>query len=119
MAKRILWVSRHRPLEAQLAELRRLFGGDTEVTIDPQPFDDAADIARRARGYDEVVVVAPLSVIARLVEMGVRPLWAEMAQLADRPASVDPTRHVCTAGRWYEFRRFRRILRVLVEYEEL
>lgn len=112
----VLWVSRHTPLRSQVTELRRLFGPDTTVEQDNRPFDSAEEIARRYRegGYDDLVVVAPLSVLDHLCRMGLRPLWAEMVEEGD-PAKVE----VRARGAGYRFDRFRRVKRVTVEYEEL
>jgi len=115
--KRIIWISRHEPLPAQLRELERIFGAGVKVDQDPRPFSSAEDIASRARGYDEVLVVAPLSVIARLIELGIKPLWAEMERI-DAPTG-DPDAEVEASGRWYRFRRFRRITRITIEYEDM
>lgn len=67
----------------QMGALRRMFGGDVEVSQDPRPFDSAETIVRRFRqgGYDDVIVVAPLSVLARMVDLGLRPLWSEAERL--------------------------------------
>lgn len=117
MTMRILWLSRHSPLPAQLAELRRLWPGCT-VDQDVQPFGDAAEIVRRVRagGYDEVVVVAPLSVIDQLCQRGLRPLRAEMDQV-DR--LTDTSREVAAGGRIYRFREFRRVVRLELVTEPL
>ena len=114
MSKRILWVSKHAPLPSQLRELRRLFG-DVEVVMDPNPFDGAEDIVRRFRSgrFDEMVVVAPLSVIAKLCELGIKPLWAQMEVVGPEEAEVE------VRGRYYRFERFRRIKGVKIEFEEL
>jgi len=61
-----------------------------------------------------MVAVAPLSVIARLCELGLRPLWAEMEQVWSRQES-----DVSAKGRFYRFVRFRRIMAVKLEFEEL
>lgn len=113
--KRILWLSQHTPLAPQLTELKRLFG-EIEVLRDVNPFFSAEEILRRFKesGYDEIVVVAPLSVIARLCELGLRPLWAEMEQVWKRQAA-----DVSAKGRHYRFVRFRRIKAVRLEFEEL
>lgn len=111
---RIFWVSRHKPLSSQVEWLRERFG-EVEIYQDPEPFDSAEDIyARfRRRRYDEMVVVAPLSVIAKLTELGVRPLWAQMEL-------VDPSEaEVVASGRGYRFREFRRIAGITVDYEEV
>ncbi len=102
---KILWMSRHKPLVSQLTELRRLFGEDVVVKQDEQSFDAAEDIVRQynANGYDEVVVVAPLSVLASLVRLGLHPLVAEM-----RRGDVSKGEE---KGR-YEFIEFRRIERL-------
>jgi hypothetical protein len=115
--KKILWLSRHKPLPAQIAELERIFGHVT-VTMDPKPFSSAEEIMARfrAEGYDEMVVVAPLSVIVRLTEMGIRPLWAEMKQIPS--PSPDLSREVEVNGRWYRFERFRRIEKVQIIFSE-
>ena len=115
MTKKILWLSRHSILPSQVRELRRLFGDDAIIFQDPRPFDDARDIVKRFRegGYDEIVVVAPLSVIQRLTELGIRPLWAEM-KVCD-PEEAETT----VSGRPYKFVKFKRIKAVKVEFEEL
>ena len=113
---RILWMSRHNPLPSQIAELKRLFGEETEVVKDPQPFSSAEDIAERfrTRRYDDIVVVAPLSVLSRLCELGIRPLWAEMEVVKD-PVKAE----VSAGGRLYRFVRFRRVLGIKIEYGEV
>ncbi|OHA09205.1 MAG: hypothetical protein A3B37_01555 [Candidatus Sungbacteria bacterium RIFCSPLOWO2_01_FULL_59_16] len=113
--KRILWLSQHRPLSRQIAELRWIFG-EVEVLQDVNPFSSAEDIVQRVRdgGYDETVVVAPLSVIAKLCELGLRPLWAEMEQVVRRGEA-----DVAARGRFYRFVKFRRIKAVRLEFEEL
>jgi len=112
--KRIHWVSRHKPLESQLRELRRLFG-EVDVIYDPRTFASAEEIKERfekARA-DEMVVVAPLSVIQRLTELGIKPLWAEMKLVSPEEAEIE------VAGRHYKFERFRRIKGVKLEFEEI
>lgn len=115
MKKRILWLSRHEPIEPQPAELRRLFG-KVEIVHDPRSFASAEEIVRRFKdgGYDEIVVVAPLSVITKLCELGVKPLWSQMDQVGtDDPADL------VYRGRRYRFNRFRRIKAVKLEFEEV
>jgi len=110
--KKILWLSRHKPLKSQIAELQRIFG-EVEVKQDIKPFDSAEEIVKRFAkgGYDEMVVVAPLSVIARLTELGIKPLYAQMQQVPAEEAEVEVT------GRYYKFVGFKRIKAVKVEYE--
>ena len=60
------------------------------------------------------MVVAPLSVIARLCELGLKPLWAEMKQVRSWEEA-----DLLYRGRFYRFVRFRRIKAVKLEFEEL
>lgn len=113
--KKVIWFSRHDPLPSQVKELRRLFGQDVEIIQDPKPFSSAEDIVARFRaaGGDEMVVVAPLSVLGRLVDLGIKPLWAEMEQVPSEQSEV------VAAGRSYRFVRFRRVKRLVLEFEEV
>lgn len=113
--KKVIWFSRHPVLPTQVAELKRLFGDDVQIVTDPRPFDSAEDIVRRFRaaGGDEMVVVAPLSVLGRLCDLGIKPLWAEMEQVPPEQAEVT------AAGRHYRFVRFRRVKRLVLEFEEV
>lgn len=113
---KIYWLSRHQPLQSQINELRRIYGDDVEIIPDPNPFEGADEIIRRFResGADEILVVAPLSVIAQLVQRGIKPLWAEMEVVND-PAEAETE----ASGRYYRFKRFRRIVRVVMEFEDL
>ena len=114
--KRVLWMSRHRPGASQLAALRDMFGHDVVVEQEARPFDDAREIVRRYRsgGYDDLVVVAPLSVIAVLCAEGMKPLWSESAEEND-PTKID---FRGARGQGFHFLRFRRIIRVALEFED-
>ncbi len=100
MAKRILWLSQHRLLEVQEAALRERFGKDVVIETDSRPFDDAADIVQRFREgkYDEIVVVAPISVLQKLLELGVQPFRSIMKDK--------------------KFQRFRRMTEISIKYED-
>ena len=102
-------------MQSQVNELKRLFGDDVIIEQDPNPFSSADDIVQRFKtsGADELVVVAPLSVIAELVKRGIKPLWAEMKQVDVNEAETE------AAGRYYKFVRFRRIVGVEIKFEEL
>lgn len=112
---KILWLSRHEPLSVQADWLKRYFGS-VEVSRDVNPFTSAEEIQKRyvEGGYDDLVVVAPLSVIARLTELGIKPLWAEMRQVQSRSEADLEYR-----GRFYRFETFRRIKAVKMEFEDL
>jgi hypothetical protein len=112
--KKILWISRHKPLPSQILELAKIFG-EVKIIQDSQPFSGADEIVKRFKDgkFDEMVVVAPLSVIAKLTEKGIKPLWAEMRQVPEKEAEV------IVSGRGYRFVKFRRIKTVKIEFEEI
>jgi len=132
--RKIAWVSRHAPLPAQLAEIARLFPGAVLVDAGAH-FRNTEELVARldAVGADAAVVVLPLSMIARAVEL--RPdilwIWSEMSPVhGDCPgpdscplfnpetdawlpgARGEPGRHV-------RFMGFRRIAEVRVVLEPL
>lgn len=115
MPQKIVWFSRHPALPRQIDELKRLFGEDAEVVADPAPFSTADDIIRRfkAAGGDEIVVVAPLSVLDALCKRGIKPLWADMEVVPRGQAEV------FAQGRGYRFVRFRRVKRLALEFEDV
>lgn len=112
---RVLWLSRHDPLPRQLEALRRLYGNDVEVVQDVSPFRGADDIVERIQrgGYDDVLVVAPLSVIHQLTQRGIYPLWAEMERVDD-PRQAE----VVEGERMYRFVALRRIRELRLVFEE-
>lgn len=104
--KKIVWMSRHSPTPSQLTELERLFPGYT-LHIDPNPFSSAADIVARfkaAKG-DEMLVVAPWTVIRELIKLGIRPIYAEMKAMPLDDPSVE-VRLGTKRKRGYKFVRF-------------
>jgi hypothetical protein len=114
----ILWISRHEPLPTQRDELARLFGPH-ELQTDVNSFREASDIARTIRetGAHEVVCVAPLSVLQKLLEFGIRPLTARMERCQPEHAEVVmPGRR---GLRYLKFRGFRRLTSIEMAYEEI
>lgn len=111
---RVIWFSRHNPLEKQKEELKRIFG-EVEILIDTQPFSNADNIVDRffAAKADEMVVVAPLSVIDQLCQRGIQPLFAEMEVVQNDEYDV------VAAGRKYKFLKFTRIKEINITKEEL
>ena len=116
MGKKILWMSRHEPHRRQIETLRNTYGGDTIVEQESRPFDDARQIAKRFRegNYDDMVIVAPLSVIQVLCNEGIRMLWSEAVEEND-PSKIE---FRGARGQGFRFVRFRRIKRVALELED-
>ncbi|MBO0887473.1 hypothetical protein J2P12_00070 [Candidatus Bathyarchaeota archaeon] len=101
--KKIIWVSRHAPLKSQISELERLFPKHTLV-IEKRPFSSAEQIVKRFREAegDEMVVVAPWSVMRQIIKLGIRPIYAEM-----KPTTSADAESVIVSGRkkrrYYKF----------------
>jgi hypothetical protein len=93
-----------------------MFGGDTIVEQESRPFDDARQIAKRYREgrYDDMVIVAPLSVIQVLCNEGIRMLWSEAVEEND----LSKIEFRGARGQGFRFVQFRRIKRVLLEFED-
>jgi hypothetical protein len=101
-------MSRHAPLASQLKELERLFPGFSLV-VDKKPFSSALEIVRRFRDIqgDEMVTVAPWSVIRELIRLGIRPIYAEMVQVHDlKDAETTIVTGKSKKKRYYKFLRF-------------
>lgn len=111
--RKILWVSRHDPTKSQLEKLADMYGDISITKMDG--FKSAEEICRRYYGenFTDIVVVAPLSVIQKLTEYGIRPLWAEMEVTTKDKAETSAN------GRFYRFRRFRRIKEIKIVYEDV
>lgn len=116
MRKRILWVSKHPPLYKQVEELKRIYG-DVEIVQYAGFVKDARhvlDLKEKCKA-DEVVTVLPLSMIMRIIDLGIKPLWAEMEQINGEDYDFeDPG-----SGRRYRFKRFVRIVRFEMVKEEV
>lgn len=126
----VLWVSRHRPLEAQVRSLRERLGGDVEIVHLPHaPSADYVLEKAREIGAEYIVPVLPLSFIAHLAERGREEgfsiLFARMEQIAAtrNPAEArrlveeDPSRRTAVSYpdgtiRVFEFKRFERVRKV-------
>lgn len=114
--KKILWMSRHQEHASQIAALRQMYGDDVQIDHETRPFDDARQIVRRYRqgGYDDMVIVAPLSVIAVICQEGIRPLWSEAVE----ENNTSRIEFRGARGQGYRFVRFRRIVRLALEFED-
>ena len=132
---KVLWVSRHPPIPAQIRELDRVFNGTTIYQLTGRiPNAEYIDEVAKTLNIKYIVAVLPLSMIARLTEIAekrwYRVLWAEMEEIKqiDREPvpgkDYDPDREVWIRG--YEgtfkimrFKKFHRIKRIVMEMEEV
>jgi hypothetical protein len=97
-------MSRHAPLASQKIALEKLFPGH-QLIIEKRPFSSAEQIVNRFRAVagDEMVVVAPWSVVRQLIRLGIKPIYAEM-----KPTSAADGEAVTVPGkskrkRYYKF----------------
>lgn len=109
-------MSRHEPHTKQVEALRVMFGQDVLIEQESRPFDDARQIGNRYRRgrYDDMVIVAPLSVIAVLCGERINPLWSESVE-EDDPSKID---YRGARNQGFRFVRFRRIIRVALEFAD-
>lgn len=79
---KIVWVSRHPPIPRQLLELDRLWPLH-DLSFDPRTWDGAREIVERfdRAGADEMVLVAPWTVMRAIVNCGIHPIYAKMRQV--------------------------------------
>lgn len=80
--KKVGWFSRNTPLPAQLRELEQKLGKCIVLEY-KQMFGSARDVITLAKSWkvEHAVIVAPLSMIAKIVEAkdsGITWLWAQM-----------------------------------------
>jgi hypothetical protein len=106
MSRKIVWISRHVPTNSQLVELERLFPG-CHLHIDARSFSNAQEIMGRFREVrgDEMVVVAPWTVMRELIRLGAHPLYAEMKEVPCDSSEVE-VRIPSKRRRCYKFIRF-------------
>jgi hypothetical protein len=108
---RIVWMSRHPPVQSQLDELQWRWPGYVLVA-DGRTFDGADDIAARFKAAegDEMVIVAPWAVVRELVNRDIPLLYAEMKRVpCDSPdAEVKMQRRNGTTT-CFKFTTFKRV----------
>jgi hypothetical protein len=134
---KVLWVSRHRPLLAQLRELRRIFK-NVELIVYEGTVPSAEHVISEAKRHNAKVIVPvlPLSIIARLVELAKKEdiivLFARMEAIATTKSideaekivkEAEDKRNMTTYSdgtiRVFEFKQFEKILRVELVTEHL
>ena len=122
--RKILWVSKNTPLDSQIKYLKDIFGEDCEITLDGNPFSSAHDIAKRFEkgSYDEIVLIAPISVCRILTDMGYRPLWSEMSRTSKKDSEISVSGmsdRVTGVTRHYRFIKFKRLEAVDLIFSDL
>jgi len=128
----VLWVSRHRPLPAQIMELKKKLGRIKVIQVS-SPVPNAEYVIELAQkfGAKIIVPVLPMSFIARLAELaprhGITVLYAKMnvvAQVnsieeAEKLVKEAPDRRTMTTYadgtiKIHEFEKFEKVLKVFI-----
>lgn len=107
--KKILWVSNHPPLPAQLTELRSLYGDDVEIIEDTTKYKKAEDILLRYRKSEatDLHVVAPLSRLHHLCAKGIHPLYSVMVEMPNSDGADLKKKET-----WWKFDGFYRLIKL-------
>lgn len=124
--KKILWVSKHQPLKSQVDELKRLFGDDVYIRIYTKSFNHAAQITSvyREGYYDDMVLIAPLSLVRVITSFGIKPLYSQMQELnADDPRVEivinSLKERLQNHPRYMKFLKFKRVERLEMVFSEI
>jgi len=116
--KKVLWYSRHTMMEFQRPILQKLFGDDMvlEQKVGNDAYMSAEKILQymRENHFDEIIMVAPLSVMAKVIELGINPIKAEVIQVKDEKEKT-----FTYSGRHYKFIKFVRVMRLELVTEDL
>ena len=87
-----------------------------EHTSESEAYMSAEKIVQfmKAGGFDEIIMVAPLSVIAKVLELGVLPIKADVVEVKDAKEAT-----FTFSNRHYKFIGFVRVLRLEFVTENL
>jgi len=105
-------------MEFQIPILKKIFGED--MVLDHKVGNDAYISAEKIaqtmkyHKYDEIIMVAPLSVIAKVLELGIKPIKADVIEVKDEKEKT-----FTYSGRHYKFIKFVRITRIDFVTEDL
>jgi len=117
---KILWVSPYPIYQSQMNTLQKMYGNDVEVLKYPISIErpeQVEEVVKKFKegNYDDIVVAAPFSVISRMVELGIKPLWAQEEVIEDLKGEKEVDR-VDESGKKYRFLRFKRVMEVLFKF---
>ena len=118
MPKRILWFSRHPPMAFQIPILKGIFGEDMvlEHESENEAYMNAVKIIDRIKvgKFDEIIMVAPLSVIDHVIRLGRCPIKADVVEVKDASEAT-----FSFNSRHYKFIKFVRVMRLELVTEDL
>jgi len=119
MAKKVAWVSRHPMHPSQKEALVKVYGNDIIIDGTMTSFGDAREIIKKYRDgkFDDMVIVAPLSVLEVLCSQGIYPLWADSVEEND-PAKIEFRGARGQGFRFVGFKRIKEIRKVFYPDDE-
>lgn len=105
-------------MEFQIPILKNIFGEDMilEEMVGHEVYISAekiADYVRRNK-FDEIIMVAPLSVMAKVIELGIKPIKADVIEVKDQKEKT-----FTYNGRHYKFVKFVRVTRLELVTEDI
>jgi hypothetical protein len=114
--KRVLYLTRHEWTPSEWLALQEKFGIQSVIESDQRAFNDAKEIKKRLEqgNFDELVIVAPLSVIQELSREKINLYHSEMVVEND-PNKVE---YHGARGQGYRFERLRKIKGVALQFKD-
>jgi len=112
--KKIYWASQHSPLPCQIQWLEKHFKEKIEIVKGLNTNAEKIVNDFKKKNCEEMVVVAPLWVIYHIIQNGIKPLWADMQEVA--PSEKYDLKY---RGRCYKFNGFKRIEEIKIIYSDL
>lgn len=118
-----MWHSAHTPHTLEIAEMKKIFGNDVVVDMHgsgrgQRSYLSAKEIIKTFKDghYDELFMIAPLSVIQAVLSLSVQPLKARVEQIQS-PNGHDFEYH----GRYFKFLSpmFERVVEIKIVTENL
>jgi hypothetical protein len=124
---RILCISRHPLLPEQMAFLKQAFG-DFSLVMWNEGVRDAKHVLGLMRQFEanEVITILPLTIIQKLLELGIKPLYPEMELIHEgcigfNCREYNPNRDYIdlVTSKHYRFKEFVKIIDIKIIKEKL
>lgn len=119
--KKVMFACRWKMEGIQVPALKRLYGNDVAI-IEDGAFCNAKDLKgiMKRDGYDDIIAVVPLATLDRMVQAGIKPLWAdaeqvEAGQLYDWKVNTGGGR----GERYFYFKGYKRVTGFEMKWQDL
>jgi len=118
----IFWFSRHDMTEAQVSDLRRIYGEDITITQASASVNNAREVVAMAGDADILAVVLPPAMLADLCNprVNTKPVLRSVAnRVPTGKTVVNPATGKAEPEFRFEHDGWERVLRIVVETERL